>query len=627
MKAKYIQILILLSFYIFSCTTFDLPEKCNDPIPTGFLLKGSTFPTEIVLSKNDVNPLVVTVEGNYTANWTITGAGANIVHAGVGQSAPLLKTFPNGTYVVKATGKNSCGFNFTIEKSIKFCIDSSPAEIKIAVNADRTATCTLVGGSQKVDWTLVDKALGNSILVATETETATIDPIKYPSGNYTLKATGKSECNIDFTLTTDYSNDYFDIFAVGESRGVKVNDIETDLIGNIYVTGSFKGVWVTTKGTLTTRDAESDFFVAKYTKFGVLEWIRTVESSGSDESNTIAVEPNGDFYISGTMDYVGIFGGFKRVPSGLSSGMFMAKYNTNGIIQWVNEGSHGAIPKELVISNNGIIYLLGDHIGDQSAYFNRTDIPNLAAEVKPSEKTFVIRYSSTGKLTNVIRPEISYAGSITADLNENIYVGGTIGDIFKSIRICKYNSTGTLLWTQADENNKAEVYTVASISSDKNNNIYISAYFTHLVSRSPFVVRIGSVSITGPASYIAKYNDAGEVQWVQTLDKGHTSSHKTDAEGNTFIGGYFQNFYELGTFKKQSNGLNDAFIAKISNDGSILQLETLGGLNNDYAQYITLDKGKNVYISGSFLGTLNYKDKKLNQIGTDPDSFILRLDK
>lgn len=631
MKVKNIQILFIISLFIFSCTKFDLPEKCNDPIPTNFLLKGSAFPTEIVLSKNDVNPLVVTVEGNYTANWTITGAGSSVFNVSVGQSATLLKTYPNGIYVIRANGKNSCGFNFDISKSIKFCVDSSPAEIIITANSNKTSTCTLKdGGLQKVDWTLVDKVSNESILVAKEATSATIDPIKYPSGNFTLTAKGKSECNIEFTLTKDYSNDYFDIFAVGENSGVNVNDIETDLNGNIYVTGSFKGVWVTTKGALATKDSESDFFVAKYSKFGVLDWIRTVESMGSDESNTIAVEPNGDFYISGTMKSIGYFGSYKKInPTG--AGMFMAKYNTNGVIVWLNEGSNGVVPKQLVISNNGIIYLLGDKFGGLSAYFSRTDIPSLYAELEPNQSTFVIRYSSTGQITNVLRPSGSNAyqgsepsaGDIAVDLKGNVYVCTTNWSVNgASSSFKKYNADGTLILTGGSQS--AEVNTIRSISVDKNSNIYISAYFSNYGTRSPPSIKVGDRTITGPTGYFAKFNEAGTIQWIQILSG---SSHKTDAEGNIYICGNFSGTYSLGTFKIQSNGSTDVFIAKFSTDGDILKLESLGGIYDDFAKCITLDKSKNLYVSGSFLGALNYKDKKLTQTGSNADSFILRFDK
>ena len=167
--------------------------------------------------------------------------------------------------------------------------------------------------------------------------------------------------------------------------------------------------------------------------------------------------------------------------------------------------------------------------------------------------------------------------------------------------------------------------TIIHLSS--NVNIYISAYFANSVNKLPVSITVGNRTITGPATYVAKYSDAGEIQWVQTLDKGFASSHKTDAEGNSYICGSFQDFYNLGTFYKQSNGSNDVFVTKFSKDGDILWLETLGGSNNDFVNGITLDKGKNFYVSGSFSGVLNYKDKKLTQIGPDPDSFILRLDK
>ncbi|SMC84171.1 SBBP repeat-containing protein [Moheibacter sediminis] len=106
-----------------------------------------------------------------------------------------------------------------------------------------------------------------------------------------------------------------------------------------------------------------------------------------------------------------------------------------------------------------------------------------------------------------------------------------------------------------------------------------------------------------------------------------------DDAGNSFTTGYFSHTAHFGEGSNQvsvsSNGLSDIFLSKINPQGEVVWVKSFGGLDNDYANGISLDNDGNIYLTGAFQQTVNFNpggNGGLLVSNGFHDMFILKLD-
>jgi hypothetical protein len=83
-----------------------------------------------------------------------------------------------------------------------------------------------------------------------------------------------------------------------------------------------------------------------------------------------------------------------------------------------------------------------------------------------------------------------------------------------------------------------------------------------------------------------------------------------DASGNAYVVGSFQGTADLDPHPSVddhvSNGLMDAYLIKISNAGIYQWGLSWGSTNQDISKAVTVDSAGNIYVTGSFYGTLDF---------------------
>jgi hypothetical protein len=175
--------------------------------------------------------------------------------------------------------------------------------------------------------------------------------------------------------------------------------ITTDSFGNIYVTGySNSSGGFTIGGVPYTKPSGSvGAFVVKYNTSGNVQWVQWIDGASNEEGRGITTDLSGNIYVTG---YSSTISGGIRIgdvsynkPSA-SAGTFVVKYNTSGIVDWVQwiDGTGIEYGYGITTDSFGNIYVTGIsnttsggiRIGDVS--FN-----------KPSASTgaFVIKYVTT----------------------------------------------------------------------------------------------------------------------------------------------------------------------------------------------------------------------------------------
>jgi FlgD Ig-like domain/Beta-propeller repeat len=102
------------------------------------------------------------------------------------------------------------------------------------------------------------------------------------------------------------------------------------------------------------------------------------------------------------------------------------------------------------------------------------------------------------------------------------------------------------------------------------------------------------------------------------------SSVAVDASGNIFVTGNFTGTVSFGGASLVSAGGSDIFLAKYSPNGAHLWSLRFGGTGNDAGVAVALDASGSIYLTGSFVGPMNFGGATLNSVG-GIDAFLVKL--
>lgn len=104
--------------------------------------------------------------------------------------------------------------------------------------------------------------------------------------------------------------------------------------------------------------------------------------------------------------------------------------------------------------------------------------------------------------------------------------------------------------------------------------------------------------------FIAKYNTSGQLQWAKEAfsQRGdrEVMAFTSDAEGNIYYAGYFDDTLRVESSSAVSHGARDAFLVKMNSSGNLQWIKTGGGINDDSFNDIAC-ANSNVYAVGSFV--------------------------
>jgi hypothetical protein len=350
------------------------------------------------------------------------------------------------------------------------------------------------------------------------------------------------------------------------------NDIAVDANGNSYVTGYFWGNATFGNTTLTSSSSEYvDIFVAKMDINGNWLWAQQAGGTSGDEGYSIAVDANGNSYITGCFWGSATFGATTLTSSG-NEDIFIAKLDINGNWLWAKQagGTSYDIGYGIAVDDNGNSYVTG--------YFS----------------------------------SIATFGNTTLTSSSSEYA-----DIF----VAKLDSSGNWLWAKkAGGTSWDHGY---GIAVDANGNSYVTGYFYGSAT-------FGTTTLTSSGSYdifVAKMDSNGNWLWVKqaggTNEDGGISI-AINANGNSYITGVFEESATFGTTTLTSSGSQDIFVAKLDINGNWLWAKQAGGTGYDDGCGIAVDANGNSYVTGYFYGNAIFGTTTLTSSSAS-DIFVAKL--
>ncbi len=144
---------------------------------------------------------------------------------------------------------------------------------------------------------------------------------------------------------------------------------------------------------------------------------------------------------------------------------------------------------------------------------------------------------------------------------------------------------------------------------DDNGNVYVTGQFS---GTADFDQSGGAANVTsqgGDDIFLSKYDASGTLQWVKTIGGSSNDAGravKVDASGNVYITGEFLgtvDFDPSGSLAELTADIFDAFLAKYDANGNYVWAIKMGGSSFDYGTDLVIDGSNNIVVTGRFRGT------------------------
>lgn len=153
-----------------------------------------------------------------------------------------------------------------------------------------------------------------------------------------------------------------------------------------------------------------------------------------------------------------------------------------------------------------------------------------------------------------------------------------------------------------------------TVAVDGQGNTYMGGQFSGQVDFDRHVAHPGSSDVVTARGrgdgFVAKYGTTGQLLWVRRMGGDSPDTITDDAITNievstandVFISGRFSQTADFGTLNKTSNGLTDAYVAKLDANGSFQWVNSWGTANNEAAENIVLDSASRLTVAGQSSG-------------------------
>ncbi|MEO8210093.1 MAG: SBBP repeat-containing protein [bacterium] len=287
------------------------------------------------------------------------------------------------------------------------------------------------------------------------------------------------------------------------------------------------------------------------------------QGNGNDEASSIAVDNNGNSYVTG-----------KSFNSGSDFDYLTIKYNSSGMALWERRhngsgnGSDGA--SSVLVDNSGNVYVTGN------------------SSVSGSGQDIVtIKYNAVGdqlwlKIYNGSDNGSDIANAMAIDAAGNVYVTGSAGNFSLDYVTIKYNSAGVVQFTSIYNGPGNSNDVPVSLALDQAGNIFITGK--------------SSGGASGADIVTIKYNSTGGQEWLRR----YNGSSNLDDEGVSIAVSDLGNVYVSGT--STGAGTSKDFVTIKYNsvgDSLLTRLYNSSGNGEDVVYAMKIDSDENIIVTGS----------------------------
>lgn len=350
------------------------------------------------------------------------------------------------------------------------------------------------------------------------------------------------------------------------------NDVVVDASGNVYTTGYFEGIADFDPGPGSNQlvsHGRSDAFVTKVDKDGMLLWAHGIGGPARDEGMSLVVDGDGNVYASGTFSGSVDFDpgpGMTAITSGGGTDVFVVKFNSQGIFQWVRT--------------------FGGNLNDYS---------------------YSLRRDTCG---HIYVAGTFYSPSVDFDPGSGVFMLTSAGDF--DIFILKLDLSGNFVWARKMGGPGEDA--VYSIAVERGGDICMTGEFE---GTSDFDPGPGTYNLTSAGTqmdiFVVKISASGDFSWARSFGDNAWDAGQSvaiDKEKNVYVTGFFQGTVDFDAGQnvdyQSSAGLSDVFLLKLDSQGKLLWSRSFGGTLNEYGYALATDLFNDVYLTGFYQGQVDF---------------------
>lgn len=334
-------------------------------------------------------------------------------------------------------------------------------------------------------------------------------------------------------------------------------DVKKDQLGNTYVTGYITGSTKIKTITVSSVNGYSDVFIAKFNSAGVIQWVKTFGGTLADRGLKMAVDPSNNIFLTGYFHGSMTMGGVTLQSNSNSRDFFLAKLNSSGDVIWAKAegGSLGETAYDVASDNQGNCIVTGQFEGN----------------------TTIGNYSTTSTLN----PETNILSF----------------DLF----VAKYTSNGDPLWVktgQAEYEDRG-----IALVCDINNDIYLTGQFSDTLT---FMGQTINNQIYN-AGFVAKISSGGSLAWLRRIAASQALAYDIEINTNQELyvtGDFLGNmmYWDNTGFHSVTNPYSKKiFLLKINNQqGSFIWGKAQGSESEVSSRSLCIDDAQNIYLGGYF---------------------------
>jgi len=379
-------------------------------------------------------------------------------------------------------------------------------------------------------------------------------------------------------------------------------------------------------------------------QFSDFEWLISIGDNYQDRGIKIVVGDDGYIYVTGYFQGTIYFGSPNNINSGSTTtinspnciSVFVAKYNSVGIIQWVRmygepNPPYGEdfIPSSIKLDRLGNVYVVG---------YKQKNGNNLSSE-QPSN--FLIRWDWNGTFigfTELFTPSASTTYNenidIVVDDANNLYIAGefngtltsgvwsitsSYGPSLNEIYIANVDSNGNVIYLRKIESGKPEYS--PSLALGNYNDLYIAYYNKDINGQNILLSSYNSLTFTSNWTNIISNTDFIRTSLSPII--------KLSTNGELVLGVSFNGTL---TLNKTSISCPDSLeygIFKFLTTGNFIFAKNVGSSLGDCLHDIDIDSEGRIYMLGSYTGSFspdnNYQPFHENSVGAS-DVLLIKLE-
>lgn len=360
-------------------------------------------------------------------------------------------------------------------------------------------------------------------------------------------------------------------------------------------------------------------------------------STGRVKANRVAVDSLGNRYVFGQINGTVNFGpGESGMTIEGTDDVYIAKYNKDGVIQWVREfeslaDNGGGIPGASAVGidvdeANNALYVTGTFLNTLDVDFVRLVSTDASADVyvaRMNMATGNLDWANQIKGTQVI-------GVSALDTKGNLVITGRFNGIAEFIG--QFNTSKTILAkTPGGSDMYAAVYSpVGQLSFVRQagstvttgsrgaegigvqfnsgaGSFTVVGEFHGPVRFEDATAPVQLTSLGSADGFVAHYNSSGQLRYVKQIGSANSEGvslvvHNTQGS-KTYVSGVFRGTLTIGTTALTSLGDFDRFLVRYDTlSGNVEHVSQVGSSSIDFTQALATDELNNVYMTGRFAG-------------------------